>query len=183
MRNDTRSVSSRAAKHALSVVEGIARNLAIFLLALACAQPAAPPPPGPTTQSTAPASPRVIFPDGYPVTVEIAADDDTRTQGLMFRDHLADNRGMIFVFPQTGEYPFWMKNTLIPLDMIWIDEGRRVAHVAHDVPPCKADPCPSYPPNAQAKYVLEVAAGVAAKHHLQGGDVLRFEGMEHVIVR
>ena len=51
---------------------------------------------------------------------------------------------------RTGEYPFWMKNTLIPLDMIWIDASSRIAHIAHDVPPCKADPVPNYPPNAQA---------------------------------
>jgi uncharacterized protein len=50
-------------------------------------------------------------------------------------------------------------------------------------PPCKADPCPSYPPNVQARYVLELAAGVAAKHGLKDGDALRFEGMEHVVVR
>ena len=156
------------------------KSSALLLLMFACTQPAPPPPPAQT--ATAPA-PRVIFPDGYAVTVEIASDDDTRQQGLMFRDHLADDRGMIFFFPQSGDYPFWMKNTLIPLDMIWIDEGLRIAHVAHDVPPCKADPCPSYPPDAKAKYVLEVAAGVAARHHLKNGDALRFERMEHVVVR
>jgi uncharacterized membrane protein (UPF0127 family) len=156
----------------------------MLILALACTQPATPPPAATATQrQSTPASPRVVFPDGFPVTVEIAADDDTRTQGLMFRDHLADDRGMIFLFTETGEYPFWMKNTLIPLDMIWIDEARRIAHVGHDIQPCKADPCPSYPPNARARYVLEVAAGVAAKHHLKDGDTLRFEGMEHVTVR
>ena len=174
MRNDTRSVSSRAAK--------TARDLLLLLLAVACAQPAAPPPP-PATAAEAAGSPRVILPDGFAVGVEVVADDETRQMGLMFRDHLADDRGMIFFFPQSGHYPFWMKNTLIPLDMIWIDEGRRIAHITPDVPPCKADPCPSYPPNVQAKYVLELAAGVAAKHRLKDGDALRFEGMEHVMVR
>jgi uncharacterized protein len=161
------------------------KSSAFLLLALACTQPAAPPQSGAPPAQTAPssASSRIVFPDGYPVTVEVAADDDTRTQGLMFRDHLADDRGMIFFFPQTGDYAFWMKNTLIPLDMIWIDDARRIVHVAHDVPPCKADPCPSYPPNAPAKYVLELAAGVAAKHHLKDGDTLRFEGLEHVVTR
>jgi uncharacterized membrane protein (UPF0127 family) len=76
-----------------------------------------------------------------------------------------------------------MKNTLIPLDLIWIDANHKIVHIAHDVPPCKADPCPSYPPNAAASYVLEVPAGVAAKHHLADGQTLRFEGLEHVIVR
>jgi uncharacterized protein len=160
------------------------KSSAMLILALACTQPATPPQPAATaTPAQSTPSPRIVFPDGFAVTVEIAADDDTRTQGLMFRDHLADDRGMIFLFPETGEYPFWMKNTLIPLDMIWIDEARRVAHVGHDIQPCKADPCPSYPPNARAKYVLEVAGGVAGKHHLKDGDTLRFEGMEHVIVR
>jgi len=125
----------------------------------------------------------VILPDGAAIQVELAIDEPTRTQGLMYRDRLAEDRGMLFFFPQSGEYPFWMKNTLIPLDMIWIDDQRRIVHVASNVPPCTADPCPSYPPNAAAKYVLELAAGVAAKHHLGNGQVLRYEGMDNVVVR
>jgi uncharacterized membrane protein (UPF0127 family) len=126
---------------------------------------------------------RITLPDKAVIAVEVASDDATREQGLMYRDHLAADRGMVFLFAQAGEYPFWMKNTLIPLDMIWMDAQHRIVHIARDVPPCKADPCPNYPPNAQASSVLELAAGVAAKHHLANGDVLRFEGMENVIVR
>jgi len=129
------------------------------------------------------AGPRVIFPDNFAVKVEIAADDATRAQGLMYRDQLPNDRGMIFLFPQSGDYPFWMKNTLIPLDMIWIDDQKKIVHVAHDVPPCKADPCPSFPPGGNAKYVLEVAAGVAARHNLANGQTLRFEGLDNVAVR
>lgn len=129
------------------------------------------------------AGPRVIFPDGSVIAVELASDDATRTQGLMYRDHLADDRGMIFLFATTAEYSFWMKNTLIPLDMIWLDENRKIVHIAHDVPPCKADPCPSYPPNVQAKTVLEVAGGVAAKHRLADGQTLRYEGFDNVVVQ
>ncbi len=154
-------------------------SLGALVLLMACAHPAAPPPPPPAQT----AATRIIFPDRYAGAVEIAADDDTRQQGLMYRDRLAEDRGMIFFFTEAGVYPFWMKNTLIPLDIIWIDEQRRIAHIAHDVPPCKADPCPNYPPNAQAKYVLEVAAGVAAKHHLADGNVLKFEGMDQVVVK
>ena len=101
----------------------------------------------------------------------------------MFRDRLPENVGMIFLFPKADDYPFWMKNTLIPLDMIWIDEAHRIVHVAHDVPPCKADPCPDYPPNAKASSVLELAAGVAARHHLNTGDLLLFEGLDHAVVK
>lgn len=139
------------------------------------------PPPAPAQQDDN--APRVIFKDGFRVKVEVAADDENRAQGLMYRDHLADDRGMIFVFPQKGDYAFWMKNTIIPLDMIWIDEAKKVVHIAHDVPPCHADPCPSYPPGVAAKYVLEVAAGVAAKHHVADGDVLTFERLENVTAR
>jgi uncharacterized membrane protein (UPF0127 family) len=158
------------------------RWLVVILLAIACQKPA-------VTQTATtpvpqtPSGPRVIFPDGFVVSVELATDDDTRAQGLMFRDHLRPGTGMLFFFPAEGNYPFWMKNTIIPLDMIWIDSGRRIAHVASDVAPCKADPCPSYPPGVNARYVLEVAAGVAKEHGLKAGDQLRFESVENVVVR
>ncbi len=159
-------------------------HLVIALIAVAflgaCDRPTAPTPPmSPPSAS----GPRVVFPDGFGVHVEIAADDATREQGLMYRDQLAPDYGMIFIFPTSGVYPFWMKNTLIPLDMIWIDDSRHVAHIEANVQPCKADPCPSYPPGASARYVLEVAAGVAAQHHLANSSLLSFEGLDHVVVR
>jgi uncharacterized membrane protein (UPF0127 family) len=150
----------------------------LLLCAFKCGS--ATPPPAPAVAADAP---QVIFPDNFAVKVEVASDDPTREQGLMYRNSLADDRGMIFFFPQNGEFSFWMKNTIIPLDMIWIDENRKIVHIASNVPPCQADPCPSYPPGAPARYVLEVAAGVAAKHHLADGNILRFQGLEHVNVR
>jgi uncharacterized membrane protein (UPF0127 family) len=156
-----------------------------LLLVFACSRSA--PAPTTTTGSAAPApaaGPRVIFPDGTVIRVEIAADDPTREQGLMFRDRLAEDRGMIFIFPANGVYPFWMKNTLIPLDMIWIDDTHRVNFVGSDIPPCKADPCPSYGSTTlQSRYVLETAAGLANKHHIAAGSVLHFEELDKVIVR
>ena len=117
------------------------------------------------------------------VNVEIAADDATRAQGLMFRDRLRDATGMLFFFQQSAEQAFWMKNTLIPLDMVWIDEQKRIVHVKMDVPPCQADPCPSYAPGVPARYILELAAGTARQHHLAAGNVLRFENVDQVVVR
>ena len=155
----------------------------LLMLAFACTQRSAPPPATTAPATADAAAPRIILPDHSAIIVEVASDDPTREQGLMYRDHMAEARGMIFLFPQVGEYPFWMKNTLIPLDMIWIDSDHRIVHIAHDVPPCKADPCPNYPPNAKAASVLELAAGVAAKHHLKDGDMLRFDGMNSVVVR
>jgi uncharacterized membrane protein (UPF0127 family) len=159
---------------------------AALLLLVGCGASQSPStPPTSTTASSAPltTAPRVVFPDGYAVSVEVAADDATRQQGLMYRDRMPETNGMIFIFQQSAEYPFWMKNTLIPLDMIWIDDEKRIAHVSSDVQPCKADPCPSYPPKAIARYVLETAAGVAAKHKLAAGQTLRFEGLDNVVVR
>ena len=127
--------------------------------------------------------PAVVLPDGSIVRIEIAADDETRAQGLMFRDRVPEGTGMLFLFVEPGEFPFWMKNTLVPLDMIWIDDQHRAVHVEHGVPPCKADPCPSYPPHAAAKYVLELGAGQAAKHHIVNGSTLKFERLDNVVVR
>ena len=153
-----------------------------LLLFTACAQPAAPPATtGAATGSDVP--PRVIFPDGYAVHVELATDDETRAQGLMYRDRLRDHAGMLFFFSEMSVHGFWMKNTLIPLDILWIDEGRRVVHARYDVPPCQADPCPSYDPGVPAKYVLEVAGGVARLHGVREGSQLRFEGLDNVTVR
>lgn len=168
-------------------------SLAMLALAVAAAccsapqntssAPAAPPPATATATEATTAGPRVILPDGAAIQVELATDEPTRMQGLMYRDQMAEDRGMLFLFLTSENYPFWMKNTLIPLDMIWIDDQHRIAHVSANVPPCKADPCPSYDPKAVAKYVLELAAGVAAKHHLANGQAVRFEGMENVVVR
>ena len=161
------------------------RGAAIVMLVLACTKPTAPPPPASETAAPAPvvASPRVVFPNGFAVAVEIANTPELRAQGLMYRDHLKPASGMLFFFNENGVYDFWMKNTIIPLDMIWIDEGRKVVHIKSEVPPCRADPCPSYDPAVEARYVLEVAGGEAAKRGFRVGDVVRFEGMDNVVVR
>jgi uncharacterized protein len=167
------------------------KSLASLLLILvACTKTNVTPPQTttPVTTTTAapapvPSGPRVVFPDGYVVGVELAIDDETRAQGLMYRDQLRPATGMLFLFKEDGHYPFWMKNTLIPLDIIWIDASHRVAHVKFDVPPCRTEECPSYAPNVNARYVLEVAGGVAKQHGLKAGDALRFEELDRYIAR
>jgi len=119
----------------------------------------------------------VVFPDETRVNVEIADTPERRQRGLMFREALAEEQGMVFIFERTGFYPFWMKNTLIPLDMIWLDANRRIVTVAHSVPPCKQDPCPSYPPTADALYVVEVRSGFARDHGVEEGQTLVFENI------
>ena len=142
------------------------------------AEPATAPP-----SESVSASPVVVLPGGSKILVEVVSEDLTRAQGLMFRSSLGRDRGMLFLFPRTAVYPFWMKNTLIPLDIIWIDESGAIVHIARDVPPCKADPCPSYPPKAAARFVLELAAGEAAARGLRDGDRLVFKGLENIVAR
>lgn len=129
------------------------------------------------------ASPRgmVVFPDKTRVTVEIADTEDKRQRGLMFREHLAPTDGMIFLFDEPGNYPFWMKNTLIPLDMIWLDTNARVVWIAESVPPCKADPCPSYDHKGTASFVVEVVSGFAKDHKLKVGDTLVLQLPKRVV--
>lgn len=108
------------------------------------------------------------------VYVEIADDPHERDQGLMFRENLEWDRGMLFVFDEERTLSFWMKNTLIPLDMLFIDADFRIIDVKENVPPCKEDPCPSYPSKQPAKYVLEVNSGFALKNNLEIGDMMLF---------
>jgi hypothetical protein len=107
--------------------------------------------------------------------VELATTSAQREQGLMNRDSLEQDKGMIFVFEKEGVYPFWMKNTLIPLDMIWIDENPstgsgRVVFVAENVQPCQTEICPIINPKTNAKYVLEINGGLSKKLDIKVGD-------------
>lgn len=104
--------------------------------------------------------------------IEIAITPEGRAQGLMYRNSLAQDAGMLFVFRQEGAYPFWMKNTKIPLDMIWIDKDKKVIFVAKNVQPCGGDSCPDIIPDGNAMYVLEINAGLADKFGIKQGDAV-----------
>ena len=124
-------------------------------------------------QSTAQPVDQVCFKDKC-VEVEVVQKEEELRRGLQFRKSLDPDRGMLFIFQKSWPYAFWMKDTLIPLDMIWIDDARKIVYIEHDVPPCATDPCPSYPPKHEALYVLEINAGYAAKLGLQLGDTAEF---------
>lgn len=112
---------------------------------------------------------------GHRYAVEVADDDAERQRGLMFRDVLADGHGMIFLHDRQEPLAYWMKNTRIPLDILYFDNARKLVSQQRDVPPCSAgDACPAYPSGALARYVLELNAGEAAKLKLADGVELRF---------
>ena len=122
-------------------------------------------------------APSCLAPDGTRIVLELAISDQERERGLMYRDLLAANSGMLFLFAGDEAWPFWMKNTFIPLDLVWLDPAGTVVDVRAAVQPCRSDPCPSYRPVAKARAVLEVNAGFASAHGITRGSVLRCEGV------
>tara|TARA_Y100000310_G_C20577508_1_gene761182 strand:- start:471 stop:902 length:432 start_codon:yes stop_codon:yes gene_type:complete len=91
--------------------------------------------------------------------VELAVSESERAKGLMFREHLGEDEGMLFIFPESGVHNFWMKNTLISLDIIWISDDKEVVHIEREVPICMEDVCPSYGSGELSLYVLEINSG------------------------
>lgn len=114
--------------------------------------------------------------DGKPLAInaEVAGTDEKRTTGLMFRESLGENEGMLFVFPDSATRSFWMKNTLIPLDIIFIAENMTIVKVYHATP-CSSDPCRLYSSEKPVKYVLEVNANLTANYGIGEGSSAGFK--------
>ena len=112
---------------------------------------------------------------GQRYQVEIAKDDAARARGLMFRDSMPVDHGMLFIHDSEEPQAYWMKNCKFPQDMLFFDSNLKLVAQQRDVPPCSlGDACPSYPSNAPARYVLELNAGQAEKLKLQDGATLTF---------
>ncbi|HRO27679.1 MAG TPA: DUF192 domain-containing protein [Luteimonas sp.] len=106
--------------------------------------------------------------------VEVADDDAERARGLMFRDSMPPDRGMLFIHEREEPQAYWMKNTRIALDILYFDDALTLVSQQRDVPPCSAgNACPAYPSRAPARYVLELNAGEAARLQLADGARLR----------
>ena len=115
----------------------------------------------------------VKLPSGRSIVAEIADTPEREMYGYMFRREVKETEGMVFVYPEAGQHAFWMKNTLVPLDIIWMDDAKTVVYIESNTPPCKADPCPSFGPMRKTSAVLEVRAGTTAVQGLKVGDRLR----------
>lgn len=113
------------------------------------------------------------------ILLEEANSQQEQTIGLMYRRSMSIDRGMLFNFPQAVPAKFWMKNTLIPLDIIFLRQGK-IENIQIKVPPCKSDPCPSYGPesNVLIDQVLELNAGQAKILGLKMGDKLQFSPLQ-----
>ncbi|MCA2981520.1 MAG: DUF192 domain-containing protein [Myxococcaceae bacterium] len=180
----------------------MARAIAVvgLLVALSCRGETPRPPPGAPGPSEARAAPPVgdVTAEGYRMPrlpsgrvtvallggkrvtfdVEVAATRGARTRGLMWRYALAESAGMLFIFPREQPLSFWMRNTLIPLDMVFIDAKGRVVSIIENAEPRTLDARPSAGP---ATYVLEVAGGTCARKGLRAGAQVTFEGITNLV--
>lgn len=142
----------------------------LALVALACApfacaadRGAAPAPAGSPATRTAVTGPRVVMPNGTVLSVELALTDAEKAQGLMFRESMPRDAGMVFPFDGLEIRPFWMKNCHFPLDLVYATKDGTIVEVIKALPPCPPDPapCPNHVPKAKSDTVVEVNAGVA----------------------
>jgi uncharacterized membrane protein (UPF0127 family) len=129
----------------------------------------------PSQAAKATSLPKATLPNGSVIKLELAITQEELANGLMFRPSLPADRGMFLLF-EAERYPsIWMRNTLISLDLIYLDNSGMVVGLMSDVPPCAADPCPTYPATEPSRAVLELVAGSIASHGLKVGDKLEFE--------
>jgi uncharacterized membrane protein (UPF0127 family) len=164
------------------------RSRLIPLMVLALVAGGCTRPPETVTESTQPASPpsspaaisppvempNAVLSDGFEVTLELAMTPEELAQGLMFRPKLPDDRGMLLIFNEERLPSIWMMNTLVPLDLVYLDATGTVVDVITDAQPCPGEPCPRFTPTQPAKAVLEVPAGTAMKHEISAGQTLDF---------
>ena len=156
--------------------------LSIFLMG--CSMPTTAKPPIPTSGSQTPApeslgqklpiSAKAIVPNGTTIQLEVAQTPQQQAMGLMYRQALPDNRGMLFGFPSAQSVNFWMKNVPVALDMVFLHNGI-VKYIQAAAPPCATQPCPTYGPNTPIDKVIELRSGRAAELKLKVGDMVKIE--------
>ncbi len=152
----------------------MARSLLFAVLLLgACSQQR-----GATRVTAASTTPEVLIharAGDVHVTVELARDEPDRERGLMYRQSLEPGKGMLFIFERPGPLKFWMKNTYIPLDMIFLDGDKKVVFVEENAEPLTLNP---RGPNVHSQYVIEVPGGWARPHGVEPGIAVQFNNVD-----
>lgn len=106
------------------------------------------------------------------IDIQLAQTDEQRADGLMYRKSMTDDQGMLFIFPDMEERAFWMKNTYISLDIIYIADNMEIVSIQKYATPLSEESLPSY---KKAKYVLEVNGGFSDKYHIAYGDKIAYQ--------
>lgn len=124
-----------------------------------------------------PPLPKACFENGSCLSLEVAKTAAEQEKGLMDRAYLGPNSGMLFVFDTSANQVFWMKDTLIPLDMIFLDANGTIVGIVENAQPCEADPCPTYSISAPSSLVIEANAGFAREKALRSGQKVKIENV------
>jgi len=116
----------------------------------------------------------LTLPNGQVIKIETMIDNRDLMRGMMFRTSIASDHGMLFVHSKADKHPYWMYQTLIPLDMIWMDDQHHIIEVAENAQPCNtvASQCRTYGGTEPSRYVLELGGGMAKKYGLKLGDTI-----------
>jgi uncharacterized protein len=142
--------------------------LAALVLLVSCG-------PKPDTLDDYPTRP-LTLPNGKVLRVETMVSGFDLLRGMMFRKSIAPDHGMLFVHPKPDHYSYWMYQTLIPLDIVWMDPQREIVEIVEDAQPCQtqASKCPQYGGRELSSYALELGAGMARRYNLQVGQRLQW---------
>ena len=113
--------------------------------------------------------------NNFDLTVYLAMSNKQIVKGLVIKNQLKENEGMLFVYQLPAKYTFSMRGMKFPIDIIWLDNARKVIHIEHSLEPCPSDiDCPKFIPSAAALYVLETIAGFSNKHDVKIGTQIDF---------
>jgi len=119
----------------------------------------------------------ITLPGGQKIKAEMLVHQTDIVTGARYRDSIPPDRGLLFMYATPGYYMYWMYRVKIPLDMIWMDSSRRIVEIKENAPPCPATSdqrCPTYGGKQRSQFVLEMAAGMVSRYHLQVGQQLDF---------
>ena len=114
----------------------------------------------------------VRLPDGAGIFCEVAIEPEDLTRGLMFRESLGLDEGMLFVHPNLARVPIHMRNVLMPIDVLWLSPHGSIVEFARGCQPCKSDECPAYGGRVPSAFTVELAAGTVTRHNLKLGDLI-----------
>jgi uncharacterized membrane protein (UPF0127 family) len=118
----------------------------------------------------------ITLPGGEVIKTEFVYSTTDALRGMQFRGSIASDHGMLYAHRIPGKYSYWMYQTLIPLDMLWMDSKHNVVEIVENAPPCKtpASQCPHYGGKEMAQYVLQLAGGMAKRYGLKLGDTVNW---------
>ncbi len=108
--------------------------------------------------------------DTYDISIEIADSPEEQTLGLMWREDLPEDKGMLFIYEKEDRPNFWMKNMEISIDILFIGSDLKINHIEYDVQPCETERCERYNSPVPVQYVLELKSGFAEKYGVEIGD-------------